>query len=49
MHYADEQPQMVVGYSEELAQLYYRNFPAFLDLKYNPAMKEAPEGTFLNI
>ena len=49
LHYADEQPQMVVGYSEELAQLYYRNFPAFLDLKYNPAIKEAPEGTFLNI
>lgn len=48
-YYGEEQPHMIVGYSADLEQMYQRNFPAFLDLKYNPVMKEAPEGTFLNI
>ncbi len=48
-YYGEEQPHMIVGYSAELEQAYRKNFQAFLDLKYNPVMKEAPEGTFLNI
>lgn len=48
-YYGEEQPHMIVGYSAELEQMYQKSFPAFLDLKYNPVMKEAPEGTFLNI
>lgn len=48
-YYGEEQPQMIVGYDSELEKMYQKNFPAFLDLKYNPAMKEAPEGTFLKI
>lgn len=48
-YYGEEQPQMIVGYSADLEQTYQKNLPAFLDLKYNPVMKEAPEGTFLNI
>lgn len=48
-YYGEEQPQMIVGYDSELDRMYQKNFQAFLDLKYNPAMKEAPEGTFLKI
>lgn len=38
--YVEEQPQMVVGYSSELEKMYGKNFSQFLDLKYNPAMRE---------
>lgn len=48
-YYGEEQPQMIVGYDAELERMYQKNFPAFLDLKYNPVMKEAPEGSFLKI
>lgn len=48
-YYGDKQPQMIVGYDAELERMYQKNFPAFLELKYNPAMKEAPEGAFLKI
>lgn len=48
-YYGQEQPQMIVGYDAELERMYQKNFPAFLELKYNPAMKEAPEGSFLKI
>lgn len=48
-YYGEEQPQMIIGYDSELERMYQKSFQAFLDLKYNPAMKEAPEGTFLKI
>ncbi|MDE6895688.1 MAG: hypothetical protein K2P43_05825, partial [Lachnospiraceae bacterium] len=48
-YYGEEQPQMIIGYDAELERMYQKNFPAFLELKYNPAMKEAPDGTFLKI
>lgn len=48
-YYGEEQPHMIVGYSEDLERAYQKNFREFLDLKYNPVMKEPPEGTFLNI
>lgn len=38
--YVDEQPQMVIGYSSELEKMYGKNFRQFLELKYNPAMRE---------
>ena len=40
---------MIIGYDAELERMYQKNFPAFLELKYNPVMKEAPDGTFLKI
>ncbi len=48
-YYGEEQPHMIVGYSDDLEHAYQKNFRDFLDLKYNPVMKEAPDGTFLNI
>ncbi len=48
-YYGEEQPQMIIGYDSELERMYQKSFQAFLDLKYNPAMKEAPDGTFLKI
>ena len=46
-YYGEEQPQMIVGYSSDLEQMYQKSFQEFLDLKYNPVIKEAPEGTRL--
>lgn len=38
--YGEELPWIIVGYDDQLEKLYNRDFPAFLELKYNPAMKE---------
>lgn len=38
--YAAEQPQMVVGYGADLEKMYNKDFNSFLELKYNPAMRE---------
>ncbi len=40
-YYVEEQPQMVVGYSSDLEKMYNKDFSAFLNLKYNPAMQAA--------
>ncbi len=46
--YAAEQPQMVVGYTSELEKMYNKNYNGFLDIKYNPAIKEASTDQFFN-
>ncbi len=38
--YAVEQPQMVVGYGADLEKMYNKDFNSFMELKYNPAMKD---------
>ncbi len=40
-YYVAEQPHMVVGYSSDLEKMYNKDFSAFLNLKYNPAMQAA--------
>lgn len=50
-YYSSEQPQMVVGYTDELEKMYNKNFQEFLNLKYNPAKQqelENPYGSFDN-
>lgn len=37
-YYANEQPQMILGYSDDLEKTWKKNFPAFMDLKYRPVM-----------
>lgn len=37
-YYANEQPQMILGYSDDLEKTWQKNFPAFMDLKYRPVM-----------
>lgn len=37
-YYAEDQPQMVLGYSSDLEKMYQKNFAQFKELKYNPAM-----------
>ena len=38
--YMDEQPHMVIGYGSDLEKMYNKDFTAFMELKYNPAMRE---------
>ncbi|MCI8951391.1 MAG: hypothetical protein HFG49_15390 [Lachnospiraceae bacterium] len=47
--YAAEQPHMVVGYTSELEKMYNKNFNGFLELQYNPAMRESSEDPFSNL
>lgn len=47
-YYASEQPQMIVGYTKELEKTYQKNFSEFLELKYNPAAREASADAFYN-
>jgi len=42
--YVEQQPHMVIGYSSELEKMYGKEFSRFLDLKYNPAMREGSGG-----
>ncbi len=42
--YGQQQPQMVIGYSGDLEKMYNKNFPEFLNLKYNPAMADGSAG-----
>lgn len=39
-YYAAEQPQIIVGYTKELENAYNKTFADFLELRYNPAMRE---------
>lgn len=41
-YYAEEQPQMIIGYSNDLEKTYRNSIFAFKDLKYNPVMNAAP-------
>ncbi len=40
-YYVAEQPHMVIGYTSDLEKTYQKNFTEFLNLRYNPAMREA--------
>ncbi len=40
-YYVAEQPHMVIGYTADLEKTYQKNFTEFLNLRYNPAMREA--------
>lgn len=48
-YYVAEQPHMVVGYSADLEKMYNKDFQAFLNLKYNPAMQAAAFNSESNI
>lgn len=48
-YYADEQPQMIVGYNADLEKMFAKNFEEFKELKYNPAMREAAGDAFTGI
>lgn len=39
--YMSEQPHMVIGYGSDLEKMYNKDFASFMELKYNPAMREA--------
>lgn len=40
-YYIAEQPHMVIGYTSDLEKTYQKKFQEFLELRYNPAMREA--------
>ncbi|MCI8455065.1 MAG: hypothetical protein HFE84_10710 [Lachnospiraceae bacterium] len=45
-YYAQEQPQMIVGYDKELEKMHKKDFSGFLNIKYNPAMSAAATDSF---
>ena len=38
--YMEEQPHMVIGYGSDLEKMYNKDFAGFMELKYNPTMRE---------
>lgn len=38
-YYATEQPHMLIGYSADLEKTWQKDFSAFLEMRYNPAMR----------
>lgn len=46
--YVEEQPHMVIGYTNELEKMYNKNFTDFMNLKYNPAKNAAEADPYFN-
>lgn len=47
-YYAEEQPQMITGYSSDLEKTYQKQFTEFLNIKYNPAKNAEQTDPYFN-
>lgn len=41
-YYVAEQPHMMIGYNAEYEKMWQKDFSGFLEMRYNPAMRNAP-------